>query len=459
MPNLQRFVTRSLALQLALNAVAAHAANTYVVTSDADPVTGSAANCPGPSCTLRDAIAAAVGGDTITFDPAISTIPLQNALILTDTTGTIAINGGGTVTVDGGNHGIAIFSLLRSTVTTITGLKIQNGICGLFNQGTVELDDSTVSGNSGRNYGGIYSNGTLTLNNSMVSGNSATNGSGGGIVQYDGATTLNNSTVSGNSATNGSGGGIYCLRGTVTINSSTVSGNASTGAGGGISSGACRKLTLNNSTVSGNVAQNATGGGVYASVLAGYVFSLTSSTVSGNNGGAVFVTGPGNANLTNSTVVSVSGPAFAVASTATLRNATIFGPVSNYGTLRAANAIFAGPCIGSPTATITDNGGNLGSDASCLGTTPSGAGSKSNANLALSPLLDNGGPTRTLMPAAGSDAIGAGVASVCSSAPVGGVDQRGVTRPQGAVCDSGAVERKAQEDRLFYDGFEARPDF
>lgn len=51
---------------------------------------------------------------------------------------------------------------------------------------------------------------------------------------------------------------------------------------------------------------------------------------------------------------------------------------------------------------------------------------------ALGPLLDNGGPTLSLMPSAGSVAVGAG--ADCPS-----VDQRGQPRPSGA-CAAGAVE-------------------
>jgi predicted outer membrane repeat protein len=71
--------------------------------------------------------------------------------------------------------------------------------------------------------------------------------------------------------------------------------------------------------------------------------------------------------------------------------------------------------------------------------------------LATDPLLGllqyNGGFTPTLMPAANSPALNVGVS--CTT-----VDQRGVTRPQGAACDIGAVERRAVEDYLFNSGFE-----
>jgi hypothetical protein len=57
----------------------------------------------------------------------------------------------------------------------------------------------------------------------------------------------------------------------------------------------------------------------------------------------------------------------------------------------------------------------------------------------LGPLADNGGPTKTLLPAKGSDAIDAiPAANAACTSP--GTDQRGDSRPQGARCDIGAVE-------------------
>jgi hypothetical protein len=55
----------------------------------------------------------------------------------------------------------------------------------------------------------------------------------------------------------------------------------------------------------------------------------------------------------------------------------------------------------------------------------------------LGPLADNGGPTQTRLPLSGSPLLGSVGGLVCSTA---GDDQRGVSRPQGAACEAGAVE-------------------
>ena len=48
---------------------------------------------------------------------------------------------------------------------------------GIFNTGTLTINNSTISGNTAAALmptgGGIYNGGTLTINNSTISGNSA----------------------------------------------------------------------------------------------------------------------------------------------------------------------------------------------------------------------------------------------------------------------------------------------
>ncbi|HET8898808.1 MAG TPA: choice-of-anchor Q domain-containing protein [Rhodanobacteraceae bacterium] len=67
----------------------------------------------------------------------------------------------------------------------------------------------------------------------------------------------------------------------------------------------------------------------------------------------------------------------------------------------------------------------------------------------LHPLAWNGGSTLSMEPRDDSPAIDAGADDVCAE-----FDQRGVSRPQGAHCDIGAVE--ASNDRIFRHGFEAQ---
>jgi len=214
---------------------------------------------------------------------------------------------------------------------------------------------------------------------------SAAQGAG---IYNSGILTLTNSTIINNDS--GDGGGVSNF-GTATLTNSTLSGNSSGVTGGGISN--YGNMTLTNCTVSGNSALDRDGGGIFNSPVG--TLTMTNCTLSGNTAGG--------------------------------------GIANNTGTATVINSIVADGCFGDP----TDGGGNLDSGSTCgFGA----ATSKANATLNLGPLANNGGPTQTMLPGAGSAVIDAGVDAVCTAAPVSGVDQRGISRPQGTHCDSGAVE-------------------
>jgi len=81
-----------------------------------------------------------------------------------------------------------------------------------------------------------------------------------------------------------------------------------------------------------------------------------------------------------------------------------------------------------------DHHPDLDSDGSC--------GVAITSTAPLGPLANNGGPTFTHALLAGNPAIDAGDAATCTAAPVNGLDQRGITRPQGPGCDIGSFERE-----------------
>ena len=62
--------------------------------------------------------------------------------------------------------------------------------------------------------------------------------------------------------------------------------------------------------------------------------------------------------------------------------------------------------------------------------------------LGLGALADNGGPGPTLLPQTGSPLIDHVPAASCQAGSAAGIatDERGITRPQGPGCDTGAVE-------------------
>jgi large repetitive protein len=248
----------------------------YVVTNTANVATGTPSNCPIPStgttCSLRDALAAAYsnGSGNITFSPTVFATPqtinigtggpfaIPEYTSITGATSGSSATLSNLVTVSGAGTNHVFFVGAGINGTSINNLIIENGNTtndggGIYNNGTLTVNYSTVSGNIASGYGGgIVNLGTLTVNNSTISGNSAT-GNGGGI-ENNGTLTVNNSTFSGNS-TNVNGGGIENTA-ILTVNDSTFSGNSASSDGGGISNAGT--LTIGNSIVSGNTAANGT---------------------------------------------------------------------------------------------------------------------------------------------------------------------------------------------------------
>ncbi|HST26894.1 MAG TPA: choice-of-anchor Q domain-containing protein, partial [Rudaea sp.] len=227
----------------------------------------------------------------------------------------------------------------------------------------------------------------ITINQSSVTGNSASGG-GGIFIHNDNsnALTVTASTVSGNNANSNygyysGGGGVYARHVGATISNSTIANNTSSRYGGGVIghvSAGTYPTTVSNSTVSGNSASY--GGGI--SETSNATITLTNTVVGGNNA------------TTNPDADTGYGGNIAAA----------FSLIGNTGT-----------------ATITDNGGNL------LNTAPQ-----------LGALANNGGPTITMLPLAGSPLIDAGDPAFSGLA----TDQRGTGFPRivNAAVDIGAVE-------------------
>ena len=390
---------------------------------------------------------------------------------------------GNTIVNGGGNsRGVYVDPGTGNTVT-LDGLTIQHGyVVGngaglLVNSGTVNLTNSTLTGNysvgsynSGSVFGGggIYNAGnTLNLNNSTLAGNAA-GGGGGGIWNAGNTLNLTNSSLSGNSAFNG--GGIWNDRGTVTVANTSLTSNAATNNGGGINNN-YGTVTVANSTLSGNSANNGggiinwggtvtvanstlsgnsafNGGGI--SNQTGFSFiicclsavdystlTVTNSTLSGNsanNGGGIyndgrFSYGQNTVNLTNSTLSNNA----ATSSGGGINNGGVVdtgnGGIVNLGnSIVASNTSPLGPDLyGAP---VNSQGYNL------IGNTSGSSGFVStdllNINPRLAPLGNYGGTTQTHALLPGSPAINAGDPSLMTP------DQRGFARVGRA--DIGAFE-------------------
>ena len=411
-----------------------------VVTADPAPVSGAGTltvtNCHDSGAgSLRADIASATAGDTVNFFvscPATSPITLASTL---DINTNVNISGpGASRLVVSGNNAVEDFNVASGVTATISGITIEDGNTfqggGIYNDGTLNVTDSTISGNSaGTMGGGIYNQGTLTVNGSTLSGNKIVNGDGssGGGIYNQGTLTLTDSTLASNTAPNGWGAGLLTAMDSETkVVGSTFSDNVASVDGGGIFN--YGTLTVSASTFSGNEAVNGDGGGIYNFYQE--TMSVSDSTLSGNvagfNGGGIVNEG-GSMTVTSSTLSGnsggTSGSDIAGGSTTTVVEATIL-----------ANGKMNTDCSGD----ITDGGYNLDDDTSCSFSPVNH--SQSGVDPDLGPLQDNGGPTDTLLPALTSPAVGVipnqttlnGV-QVCPR-----VDQRGVASV--GNCTIGAVE-------------------
>ncbi|MBL8761017.1 MAG: right-handed parallel beta-helix repeat-containing protein [Phycisphaerae bacterium] len=382
---------------------------------------------------LREAIADAnnlPGADVITFDVgARGTIALSGSELAV--TGEVTIDGPGASELQiSGSNALRVFHVAPGAVVSISGLTIRNGYSfdvggGVFNEGTLAINNCTISGNWAQNAGGVQNNGTLSISNSDISGNT-TQYAGGGL-RNSGTAAITDSSITGNSAQDisySSGGGIDNT-GTLTITNSTISGNSSIENGGGINASG-GSLTISGSTISGNSAWY--GGGIFSSRS----LAITNSTISGNTSQPG---GQGGGLFTN-TLQPV-----------TIRNSTIAGNLGNGGIhitdgspvmvscIVAGNT--GGDILGGPVGAGSTN--NLIQDAAHAG----GLTNNVNENLVgadplLSPLANNGGPTKTMASQAGSPALGKGLNPNNLT-----TDQRGGLFARGSSVDIGAYQRQA----------------
>ena len=389
-------VSIGLVLLMSLVTLPVARAATNVVTNLNDSGAGS----------LRQAIANAAPGDTITF-AVTGTITLTSGELLIGKDLTLSGPGASSLSISG-NTSIPLSSRVinNSAHLTISGLTIRNGDAGVGSGGGI-LNAGT---------------GVLTITNTVITSNNAQKGGGvfnspGGTLQVINSTFSANSSRPFDAGLDASGGGVYNV-GIASITNSTFSFNSVHDNGSSLYNDAT--ATVANSTFTLGQANTAA---VY------------------NNSGAL--------QLNNVTITLNSGR----------KDST--GLLSNGGSVSLANSIIA--------ANHTVGGGNNTSLPDCGGTLTSlghnlignatgcalsaGTGDQLGSNLApidarLGPLTNNGGPTSTHSLLVGSPAIDAGNPAAPGSG--GGAcassDQRGITRPKdgdgnGSVrCDIGAVE-------------------
>ena len=252
--------------------------------------------------------------------------------------------------------------------------------------------------------------GAVTLSGLALSGSGLALGENGGAIRSQGATQL---TLD----------GVAIARSVV-----TKQWNGG-GLGGAVYSGAGGSLTVRASTFEANRADK--GGAIYA---VGAGLTLVNSTLTQNqaddSGGAISLE---------------FGPASTITqSTLTANTAAIAGGVfvRNTASLNLVNSVVAGNTDRGGANDVDHGNDTVGATGSLFSETDAASvvhnGADSNNLYGADPLLgalaNNGGSTRTQLPGAASPALNA---VACAGVAV---DQRGIARPQGALCDIGAVE-------------------
>lgn len=354
----------------------------------------------GPG-SLRNAVAAALPGATITFDPSLagSTITLTSGEIAIDKT--LAIQGpGADQLIISGTGTSRIFDVTDGTATlSISGVTLANG-------------NATV----GRG-GAIASLGHLIVDAVQFQSNQAADG-GGAIsiaktVSGDaGSALVRNSAFIANAVTGvaGAGGGAIIVAGTAALGSNGIA-----------------QLTLLNTTISANSANadvGMPGGGIALSTAN---VQIVSSTLALNHAGA------SGADIHQGTIADTS---------LAIRNSIIGAGTVDAGSVPATDRdIYQPGGASDPSA-----GGNVIEQPS----TPTCNAADRCQSPLLTALALNGGTTSNHALGAGSPAIDFIAAANCTN-DVGAAllfDQRGVAFPRqvgGNNCDSGAFEVQAAD--------------
>lgn len=320
---------------------------------------------------LRQAVlnANSLGGNpAITFDPSV--------------VGTIALTSGELSVTQG-------MTLLGPA--TVSG-NAQSRIFNISTSGTVTMARLTLMNGSGTSSGGaIHAQGNLTLTDCTIS-NNMTTGNGGGLAVSVSTLTMNRCTVSGNVCNNCSG--LYLQDSTAFITNCTFSGNS------GVTGDAIRLNAANRSTFT--TLQNCT-------------ISGNSTSNSGDFGSALTLEAPAAPSVASATLTNctVSGN---INSAASGKGAIHAAPGASQTILFLQSTIVSGNLAGGSPSDITGVVALGTSSANLIGV-GGGLTNGTNGNIVgvnnplLGPLANNGGPTLTMLPLAGSLAVDGGRAA------------------------------------------------
>ena len=393
------------ALLVALTAAPGGATGTTLTVDSLGDGPASGAHCvdgtPG-NCTLRDALAEALDGDTIAFDGALSgVITLTNGALPVDHGVFIDGTGASNITIDA-NHLSRIFTISAvSSAVTIDGLTLTHGHSLNDPGGAISAAQFTAP---------------ITLSNLVITANTVVGGLGGGVwVRGSGDVTIVDTIVSDNVGQSSRGGGMFLFgtsqSGTILVRNTTIADNSANDAGG-LYVQSAGPVQVANSTIVGNHATTGQGGGLLEYGTAN--FRMDQTTIANNSAAA-------------------AGGGTAFADSVTVTGSIVSGNTSGVAG-REDLASYGGSAI-----TVTSQDSLFFTVAPSV--TVSGSGNITGVDPQLSPLAFNGGATPTMALASTSPAVDSGPASVASF-PGNTYDQRGpgFDRVVGGHVDMGAFE-------------------
>ncbi|HMJ14292.1 MAG TPA: choice-of-anchor Q domain-containing protein [Polyangiaceae bacterium] len=360
------------------------------------------------------------------------------------------------------------------------------GSGGALESPRLELTYDTLLSNTAGTRGGALAGTSVTLTRSTLKTNQA--GREGGAVA---AETLVVYGVLAEENRAGSFGGAFSASGNARIEVASIARNRvvlparqaplgppPVGAGAGVYVGGLLQITrtdvLANDT-GGALDQAVQGGGIFAGTVRAQQITVASNVVSGYTTtsaisvypphltGGAGIASTGSIALVNSTisdnrVVSLVDPAgvFEAGRGAALLGRslelehTTVADNSGAASLEASEVSAARSAVSSPSNTAVCGAGTVSegslynwfTDASCG--LPSDTNQQVHTDFFLASLANNGGQVFTRLPAQGSVLVDAVPANACTVT----LDARSASRPVGAGCDIGAVERLPQEPAL-----------
>jgi hypothetical protein len=423
--------------------IAAHAA-TQTVTSSLDDASGG---------TLREVIAASNPGDTIEFDPSVTSIALASGI---DIDWGLTFDGGGAVTITRANtssftqfyfspeqpgQSITFQNITIEGITDGYGAAIGASYGDNNNQPNDITLSNVVIRDETNNYGAalnVYQGiGDVLIENSLIENNTSDVGDGGAL-NFDsvhGDITIANSVLRGNTASAGNGGALaipyVSIPDSLIISTTTFDSNEAAGDGGAIDIGQSDgTILIDSSTFTGDIVGDESAG-----------VALAIPEIS--DGAVTLINSTFDEQVTGSPVLWLSndGGDFRLSYSTIVGDFPLYF-VNAFGGQTVVSSIING--LGNPAISVEFPDDPVVVSYSILSSGPTGyiannGGTQfSVTDPKLGPLQDNGGPTFTRLPLAGSPAIDTGLPGATPPE----FDQRGAGFPRvvGGRVDVGAVE-------------------